>query len=431
MPHGPKCFALGAAGLLFASVPPSAPAAAEAAAHLVNEPAATLLLPYFEVALPKRPGKKAKGPTTVFSVRNAALDPALVHVVLWSDYGVPVIFFDLYLTGYDAETIDLAAVIDGRLPVTADAARDPGDTLSPQGAFSLDVSFPGCDSVLPPQAQLPPDSVAHMRAALTGKPSPLFGNLCFGSDYGEKKPVARGYVTVDAVNQCSLVYPDSPGYFAGGAGIAANTNVLFGDYAVIDRKKKSAWGGPLVHIRADAGDPLTDGAGDYTFYAGLLGVTGADNRQPLGSTWGARFVTDPKDPDFPGGTTAVVWRDSKVPQTPFPCGSVPSPHPLAQEQIVAFDEAENPEQPMLPAVPPLPAQPVFPFPLATQRVPVGDEAFPVSFARGWLYLNLNTTSAGQNAAFTDVAQSYVTLVLRTKKSATAFPGVLFSSAAGP
>ena len=48
-----------------------------------------------------------------------------------------------------------------------------------------------------------------MRASLTGQPSPLFGNLCVGRDYGEKKPVARGYVTVDVVNHCSLVFPNS------------------------------------------------------------------------------------------------------------------------------------------------------------------------------------------------------------------------------
>ncbi|MBV8202108.1 MAG: hypothetical protein JOZ15_15925, partial [Acidobacteria bacterium] len=47
-------------------------------------PAATLLLPYFEVDL-----NNPNGLTTLFSVNNASATAVLVHVVIWSDLSVP------------------------------------------------------------------------------------------------------------------------------------------------------------------------------------------------------------------------------------------------------------------------------------------------------------------------------------------------------
>lgn len=60
-------------------------------------PAATLLLPYFEVDL-----SNPNGVTTWFSVNNASPKAVLAHVVIWSDLSVPVLGFDVYLTGYDS-----------------------------------------------------------------------------------------------------------------------------------------------------------------------------------------------------------------------------------------------------------------------------------------------------------------------------------------
>ena len=90
-------------------------------------PAATLLLPYFEVDL-----NNPNGLTTLFSVNNASEEAALVHVVVWSDLSVPVLDFDIYLTGYDVQTVNLRdIIINGIVPVTADEADDPTN-ISPQ-----------------------------------------------------------------------------------------------------------------------------------------------------------------------------------------------------------------------------------------------------------------------------------------------------------
>ncbi len=352
--------------------------------QVTDTPAATLLLPYFEVQLPSTPGGKQSGVTTFFEINNASATAVLAHVTLWSDLAVPVQQFNVYLTGYDVQTINLLDVLNGHLPQTASAGQDPQDTISNKGPFSQDINFASCNGVLPP-ADLAPAVVTDLRNALTGKASVALGG-CAGLDHGDL--VARGFVTVDAVNNCTPRLPSQAGYFvSGGSGDATNQNVLWGDYYFIDGKKKLGVGDPLVHIVASATDPDTSVSGQYTFYGRLVGWTAADNREPLSTTFGARFINVPKGPLFPGGTSAIVWRDPKVNQAAFACGGSPPWFPLGQEGIVAFDEQEQVE---LPAV-------ANAFPAAAQKVKINGPTFPVTFESGWLFLNLNTSPTGSGA----------------------------------
>ncbi len=90
-------------------------------------PAATLLLPYFEV-----------GPDvdTIFSIHNATPEATLALVTLWTDWGAPTIWFNVFFTGFDVVRIDLADVFEGDIPITADQLSDSGDTISPhEGHF--------------------------------------------------------------------------------------------------------------------------------------------------------------------------------------------------------------------------------------------------------------------------------------------------------
>jgi len=420
---GPRLGVYLAAAALAAPLVHAVPGSAVGADRIASQPAATLLLPYFEVALGKKPGSKPKGVDTVFSINNASASAVVAHVTIWSDLGVPVANFDVYLTGYDVQTVDLAEVLAGRLPVTASDGQDPDDTISPQGQSSQDLNFAICNGVLPPPESLGADFVEHVQAALTGRPSPLLANLCAGRDLGGKTRIARGYVTVDAAIACSSQNPGDPGYFVnGGSGTALNFNQLWGDWFIADKKRVR--GGPLVHVRADAADADTNGAGDYTFYMRSVANSGADNRQPLATNFAGRFANDPKDPLFPGGTSVVAWRDPKVPGTdPFDCSTPPDWLPLGQEQIVAFDEEENPQ---------VPAPASAPFPGAAQSVRVGGPELPVAFERGWLFLNLNTNVSGQEGSTSDpdAAQAFVTLVHETRSSATAVPAHPLDSATG-
>ena len=81
-------------------------------------PAATLLVPYFEVNLDEC-GNPGTQNTTLFSINNASAAPALAHVTFWTDWSAPTIDFDIFLTGYDIQTINLRDVFDGNIPITS------------------------------------------------------------------------------------------------------------------------------------------------------------------------------------------------------------------------------------------------------------------------------------------------------------------------
>lgn len=380
---------------------------------IANRPGATLLLPYFEVDL-----DKPSGMTTLFSINNASATAVLGHVTVWSDLGVPVFGFNVYLTGYDMQTIDLREVLTGTVPRTASAGQDPQRNISPQGLLSQDINFASCFGQLPPP-EIPASLQAHMRSALTGGPSSYYEGKCAGRNLGTPG-IARGYVTVDTVNSCTLLFPSDVGYFGpGGTGYATNQNVLWGDYQYLDRSADFAAGDALVSLQANAVDPETNVSGQYTFYGRFVGFTAADNREPLSTTFAARFVAakDYKQENrallqqiLPPATELLVWRDTKSSATAFSCGGAPSWYPLAQSSLAAFDEQENPES----------LNATTPFGAATQRVTVASNALPVTPESGWLYLNLNTPVTGQVAGLAkpDAAQAWVTVLHRVYQGPT-------------
>src|SRR5438093_9871409 len=71
-------------------------------------PAATLLLPYFEVDFKSQQGTAR---TTLFTITNVSNLPQIAHVVVWTDWSFPVLDFNIFLTGYDVQAINLYDVI--------------------------------------------------------------------------------------------------------------------------------------------------------------------------------------------------------------------------------------------------------------------------------------------------------------------------------
>jgi hypothetical protein len=400
-------------GLLGALALP-APLHAESGNHRSNQPGATLLLPYFEVALPKKPNAKQKGMNTVFTIDNATASGEVAHVTVWSDLSVPVVAFDVYLSGYDSQTIDLFEIFSGRLPQTASVGQDPDDSISPKGTSSQDLNFPGCTGTLPP-VPLTEGELDHVHAALTGKPSALAANQCLGRDLGEKKPLARGFVTVDTILGCTTLFPSQGGY----TDILRKDNTFFGHWYVTDTAKKTLYGDEMVAVRADETE-FADG--DYTFYARFLASSAVDDLQPLATAYAARFANDPKDPFFPGGSRAIVWRDPKKPQGPFDCAAPPTA--LAQEQIAFFDDEEQLE--ILPDT-------TFPFPAAAQIVPIGGDELPVTFTGGWIRAALGTQVDGQTVTPSDPVsgQAWITMVHSNRRHPTALTATALDDANAP
>jgi hypothetical protein len=375
---------LGVAGVLALAAPASA-----VICTMDTVPAATLLLPYFEVDL-----NNPNGLTTLFSINNASATAILAHVVIWSDLSVPVLDFNVYLTGYDVQSINLRDIIvNGNLPQTASAGQDPLDTISPKGSKSQDINFASCTGQLPPPP-LPAIFITHLQNSLTGKASTILGGLCAGQALGDN--IARGYVTVDTVNNCTLRFPGDIGYFgAGGSGDATNQNVLFGDWFIVNTAQSFAQGSNLVRLEASATNPATSTSGRYTFYGRYDGWTGVDNREPTATNFATRFLNGGP---FSAGTSLLCWRDAKTNQGPFTCPATtgrPPWFPLSQEGVVIFDEQEHPVTQTAPPVsPPPPGTTLLVCPAETQRVQVGGASLPVPFNFGWIYLNLNTVIAG-------------------------------------
>ncbi len=356
---------------------------------LADQPAATLLLPYFEVNL-----SKSNGMNTIFSISNASATAILAHVNVMTDESVLALGFNIYLTGYDVSTINMRDVISGNLPRTASAGQDPGDTISHKGPFSQDINFASCTGQLPLPA-LPANYVTHMQNILTGNASAIYSGTCGGLNYGDN--VARGYITVDTVNNCTLRLPGDPAYYQNDITFQ---NTLWGNAYFLDTLNNTSRAAPVVHIAANLTDPRTNTANRYTYYGRYNGWNANDHRQPLSTSYMARYKWAAP---FQNQPSLIVWRDPKINQVPFACGTFPSYSPLNQEGIVAFDEQEHPT-----------VVTGTPFPAVTQRTPVGTGVLPLPSGSGQIYLNLNTTiiPAGNNPTSDPAAsQAWVATVL--------------------
>lgn len=345
-------------------------------------PAATLLFPYFEVDL-----DSVNGPTTLVTIQNAKTEAAVAHVTLWTDLGIPTYAFDIYLTGYDLQPINLRDILEGRLPLTADDAADsgtygyPNDTISNQGAWSQDINWPGdvgpCATPLWNNT-VPAAALADIRAAHTGNRIPSTGRYASTS---RADNVARGYITVDMVTHCTAVLPNHPTYFTVDT---SKSNALLGEYLLVDPGDNFMQAEKAVHIEA-----FPEPAGSRTFYGRLASAAGGiDCREPLPSTWAFGALTDPT---VSGETHLIVWRDPGVEIQPFQSQPPPAPFPLTVVEARAFDNESRPT-----------SLPLTFAPYATGMTRVLDS---ITSKLAWASLNLNVGSGAS-----DVRQSWVTAI---------------------
>jgi len=367
-------------------------------------PAATLLLPYFEVDI-----DDPEGVTTLFSINNASAAAVLAHVTVWSDQSVPVLDFDVYLTGFDVQTINLRDIlVGGDLPRTASSGQDPNGAninvgISPRGIASADINYTSC-SALPyaVDGSISASFLNHLQEVLQGNPSPTVpAPNCYGSR--KQDDILRGYVTVDTVNACNLFFPSD---YAQYGPFLTNQNVLWGDYFHVNSRENFAQGETLVHIEACPAERIlvtnpiggTAGAveiippgtpcfapGQHTFYGRYNLATADDQREPLPTTMAARYLNGGV---FNGGTDFLVWREANELDSPYSCNNDgPAWWPLEATQIVIFDEREQPVTiDECPSGDPTCEQEVS-IPDEAQRVDVAvDLLAPFNF--GWVWLNL-------------------------------------------
>ncbi|HEX9984929.1 MAG TPA: hypothetical protein VGF69_16830 [Thermoanaerobaculia bacterium] len=330
---------------------------------LATLPAATLLLPYFEVDLEATPGD---GRTTLFTVVNVSREPQIARVTLWTDLSFPVFTFNLFLTGYDVQSINMYDILVRGViapPNGANSRSTPGarSLSNTTGNPRFYTSAEACGASQN-EAGIHPLGVAAIQAALTTGVSPLF---CPDSGpIGTVHGAAIGYATIDLVADCGAESPADATY----GEFLLYDNVLTGDYQHISGSGEFANGNPLVHLRAipEGGLPgashYTDTALPRTFYGGH------DRRQPLPTTFAARYI-DAGATSF--ATTLQFWTGRAV----RTCGqtgvAIPPP------EVVRFDERENPSSVAMTGTLP-----------ATSRVPI--DRFPIletSDVAGWMYIN--------------------------------------------
>lgn len=301
-----RCLALFSL-LVAVAVPPSQAGPLTDTCLVDKMPSATLLFPYFEVDLDDPNGR-----TTLVSINNASVDPALAKVVVWTDCHLPVFSFDVFLSGNDVTTINLQNVLAN------------GNLVSTSLDTAGQAVFPSCTSPIsnPP---LQGDALADLQAKLTGQPSTTDG-LCYGSERPESR-IAIGFLTVDTLNDCSstLRFPDEEGYFvAGGNGLASNDNVLWGDFYLIDPSENYAQGFEAVGVVADpdrfAGNNIR------SFYQ----VTDdeRDDRVPLSSKLRSRFLNGGA---FDGSTQFIIWTQRSPELAAFTCGVAQGSCPEASQ----------------------------------------------------------------------------------------------------
>ncbi len=256
---------------------------------------------------------------------------------------------------------------------------------------------------------IPDDLLAQVQSALTGGPYSYGGFGCpSGDPVGSEHDNAVGYVTVDVARTCTTSLPTSPTYWS--TEIAFD-NVLIGDYQRISPSAINgnfAGGNPMVHIRAvpEGGLPGDTIAGGlytnlpFTFYDRYIGGdTGADRRQPLPGLWAARYIEQEEGvQDF--ATDYVIWLEGEDNAT---CANISDNDSIGAQEIVRFDEHENPFSvtPEDCLISPCPeGTPFGPQFRESGRYPVTDSTrFPPDPTLsddlgGWMYLNLNRPLLG-------------------------------------
>ena len=395
-------------------------------------PAASLLFPFAAVDL----GDSLSGITTEIAITNVSSEAQVVRVTLWTDFGEPIFSFNVVLSGFDIQVIDLRNIIvDGYLPVTyatnhtetegsldlgpvSTYAASAGDWIEgllpdPEAAGALRTAnparctmqmdgYPGRYSQSIPQSMLEvfrqllrTSQTAHR--AFSDDCAPPFTELLPWSTYdwfterSESAPVWL-YVTADVVHTCDRSTPLDDAYWltADQGGVERYDNVLVGDMTW--RSAAGAASGPAVHIEADrenwrvtsrtpAGQPVSF----YHSYSTRRGLP-SDRREPLPTAWAVRYTARVDDSGNWGSKTHLrVWkgpttRSQLADLAILPDGAAPTSliaTNCGAYTFYAWDEEENVVTGSW-----LSSSDWNMLPLASQEVPV--DTFTMPERKGWM-----------------------------------------------
>ena len=320
-------------------------------------PAATLLFPF--VALDYN--NPVDGSTTLFAITNVSSEAQIVHITLWSDVSIGVLDFNVVLSGYDVQTMNIRDILYlGNLPITGTASPyvvsggvdqdgpydDPyvyADPELPDSTATLYdrcnpvdfVSYPGNYAGGIPQSTLDlfktklQFSQTFLRAH-----TDCANELYSIGDWFEGRTTADAtwmYITADVVWTCNKMFPDgnsqywsdgpvnNPNFDEFGAQRLTD-NVIIGDVIWVNNAARFSEADNAVHIEADvnlgavaSANPfsLGDHISFYERYAGVL-FDAQDYREPLPTAWAFRYLGYQNN-DF--GTFIRAWKGSTAMDT--------------------------------------------------------------------------------------------------------------------
>jgi hypothetical protein len=396
-------------------------------------PAATLLLPYFEVDVASTTEQ-----TTLFTITNVSRYSQIAHVTLWTDWSFPVLTFNIFLAGYDVQSINLRDILVSGI-IASPAGTGPTTAKSPLGLLTSPATGgPGyanpnfkttidCDAV---PGVVPQTVMSIVRQALTAGLAPSCTRAVGGVHAN-----AIGYATIDVIGSCTTRFPSDPLYYTTDL---LFDNVLIGDYQQIAPGTGNgfalpydATGNPMVHMRAV---PEGGGAGSnvatelpYTFYDRYTPATNRvqDRRQPLPSTFAARYI---QGGAVPFQTNYSIWREG------FGDGScdsrLPSNAYLPISDIVRFDERDNAYAyaPCITLCSGLGAS----LPAASSASTGSGSTYPLLTSNevaGWMYLNLNNGGSNTDYSVTRTGSGFPTII--TGRGSTSNLAPSFTSTVGP
>ena len=325
-----------------------------------QRPAATLLVPYFQVTFnadgsPQTTTSPALAAAldTIVTIGNASSAPTIAHVSVFNDRSVLVLDFNIALTGFDIQAMRMSEILRGNLPSTpintshVSVANDVCQRNTAAAVYPT-----GYLRVRPLSPTAPEDNT--LATALY--PVPAFtqgGNFqiatldsldttadslgCTGGTDGVISGLIHGYLTIDMVNYCNLSNPSDPLYYANDA--IGMENNLWGEIIFTSSTGIPTYGSSTVNIEADRSFSNLANGGQFdqtltartrTFYGRYwspatesfcTNCTGAipnnlaliapwdegfgDEREPLGLKYAARYF------EGAGVTSSwTVWRAS-------------------------------------------------------------------------------------------------------------------------
>ena len=283
-----------------------------------QRPAATLLVPYFQVSYDADGNLVSTGPgarDTIVTIGNASAAPMIAHVNVYNRFSQLVLDFNVALTGFDIQAMRVSDVIGGILPNTPlDQDGEPeGDVcqraLDPTDPFVYPAGF----------IRVWPDDPATTidNTLATTQYDQVFFSVAdqLREDCnGDLDFLAIGYMVIDHANYCNLSDPTDPNYYYKNA--LGNENNLFGEIVFTSGEGLPTYALSTVNIEADTvigqialNDPLPV----RTFYARYweLAPYPADNCPNCPGAFGTDLANTPWN--IPGGGQFAGIGDGREP----------------------------------------------------------------------------------------------------------------------